>query len=217
MLAKNYSEIEMMAIQWLPRSLQAVILAMLSSSCSHYSEGHETKGGENMTAATVSNPNASAEPSKLVRKIVDLAISVSSPNEINGQALASLIGSPVEDLGNGRVGHSGRIGSDWTFALELSSNSSTRARLDLDFFDSTPSGSAETAAICEMSFDEASTELVGSGFSKAAIHGEHGRIISEVFAKPGIEVSIDTIGQSRASDTQNIRCIRAITIKANAI
>ncbi len=126
-----------------------------------------------------------------------------------------MLGSPAEDLGDGRVGYSDRVGSDWTFALELSGNVRTGKRLDLDFFDSTPSRSASTDAICAMDFEQASSELVQSGFSNATVHGEHGRPVSEAFAKPGIDISVDTIGASGTQESKGKRCIRGMTIKAS--
>ncbi|WP_312709545.1 hypothetical protein [Stenotrophomonas sp.] len=198
-------------------NLLAAVFVTLTSACSHYAQGHPAASADKMTPAPAAPSKAMAplHALQLTRQAVHIAVGISSPNEIDRETLASMLGSPAEDLGDGRVGYGGRIDPDWTFTLELSGTAATGKRLDLDFFDSTPSGTASTEAICAMDFDQASSELVRSGFSKATVHGEHGRPVSEAFARPGMEISVDTIRASGAQHTSDKRCIRGLTIKAS--
>lgn len=162
--------------------------------------------------ATTSSPTWNAE--RLLLGLLDLIKKSNSIKDFSPQRVSEYLNEPVITFAPGHFGYGGKLTADWGFSFELKHTYTDRARLDLDFIDTTPEHSATATDICQVDFDRISSELERAGFSRSTTYGEHGRIIDDRFDRPGMNIKVVTMGEApKPPEKARHICVLAITVQ----
>lgn len=193
----------------------ALLCASLAG-CTHARDCHASASAPDaLVSSTYQAPATEAfTAEQLLLGVLELIKNLDKADQLTLGRLSEAMRQPARAFGPGHAGYGGRLTDHWSFALELKRAETKRARLDLDFIDTTPEQSSVATDICALDFIRFASALKAAGFMQTTIYGEHGRIAYEMFARQDLGVVVDTAGEASTTSILTAhRCVRHVTVQ----
>ncbi|WP_152540987.1 hypothetical protein [Luteimonas huabeiensis] len=167
------------------------------------------------TAASAVQPTLTAE--QALTRLLELIRTTGSVQEFTPKKLQDTFGLPVWTDEN-RYGFGERLNSEWSHGgmIYKEPNGSFRFSYSVDLVGGDPF--IAMTEVCQMDFAKFSAHLEGMGFSSEPNYGEHGRLMSHLFDRPGMRVEVFPRGE--ANDTlERIKhkCVKMVIVPGGSV
>jgi hypothetical protein len=198
------------------RFILTAFSAVTLSACAHKPSGSSTN--QESYSMSTSSPGPSQvqgdTAESLLLRLIELIKQSRSAPDFTPERLAAIMQRQADIFAPNHFGFSGKLTSEWSYALDVEDASRQPARLDLEFIDTTPGRSAAATDICQVDFDLFSSELKKDGFSQTTIYGEHGEVVYDLFERPDLSIRVSTIGEAPLPpEKARHNCVRLVTVQ----
>ncbi|WP_052338333.1 hypothetical protein [Luteimonas huabeiensis] len=144
-------------------------------------------------AAPAGQPTLTAE--QALARLLELIRTTESVREFTPERLESGFGLPVWHGQGGRYGVGEQVTADWRYTAEFYTSPLDGIQFHLTFYPVVPGSFPDMTGICGLDFERFSAALEGMGFSNQPGYGEHGRLMSHIFDRPGMRVEVFPEGE----------------------
>ncbi|WP_024891801.1 hypothetical protein [Luteimonas huabeiensis] len=162
-------------------------------------------------AAPAAQPTLTAE--QALTRLLELIRTTESVREFTPERLESGFGLPIWHGQGGQYGVGEQVTTDWCYSVEFYTVSNNGVRLRLMFYPVATGSFPDMTAICGLDFGSFSAALEDMGFSNEPSYGEHGRLMSHVFDRPGMRVEVFPRGEANETlEKIKHRCVNMVII-----
>lgn len=140
-------------------------------------------------------PQITAE--QALTRLLELIRSSKSIQDFTPEHVSQAMGVKIEHAhdGSGNYGFGEDVTSEWNHGFGVNMKVMPGPRFDFSFNPIVPGTYPDMTDVCQVDFDQFSSELKAMGFSSEPYYAEHGRLASHLFTRPGMKIEVYPDGE----------------------